>query len=65
MAALKPPFRASDMEGLFKKVCGGGYDPLPKIYSNDLNIIISELLQLNPNYRVVIKYFKIRYSKNT
>jgi NIMA (never in mitosis gene a)-related kinase len=49
MAALKPPFRASDMEGLFKKVCGGGYDPLPKIYSNDLNIIISELLQLNPN----------------
>ncbi len=46
MASLKPPFRANDMEGLYKKIMKGNYDPLPSIYSNDLNLIISEMLKV-------------------
>jgi serine/threonine protein kinase len=36
MGALKPPFRAADMDGLFKKVQKGFYDPMPLKYSKDL-----------------------------
>ncbi len=40
MAALKPPFRAEDMEGLYNKVIKGKYPRLPPIYSNDLKKIV-------------------------
>ena len=33
-AAKKPPFRAQDMQGLFRKVTSGKYDPLPSCYSS-------------------------------
>ena len=33
MCALKPPFRAMDMEGLYKKIQKGVYDKLPSKYS--------------------------------
>ena len=33
MAALRPPFKAADMQGLFKKVCVGAYPQLPNRYS--------------------------------
>jgi len=36
MASLRPPFRAADMQGLFRKVQSGVYDPIPKNYSKDL-----------------------------
>jgi NIMA (never in mitosis gene a)-related kinase len=36
MAALKPPFRASDMEGLYKRVQKGVCDRIPGKYSSDL-----------------------------
>lgn len=36
MAALKPPFRAQDMEGLFQKVQKGVCDRIPSKYSGDL-----------------------------
>ena len=33
---LKPPFRAEDMAGLYKKVLKGQYPPMPPHYSSDL-----------------------------
>ena len=51
MAFLKPPFRANDMEGLFKKINKGIFEPIPSFYSKDLNLIISELLKVNPILR--------------
>lgn len=48
MAALKPPFRADDMEGLYKKVIRGIYPKIPSIYSLDLHNIIKQLLFISP-----------------
>ena len=49
---LKPPFRADDMQGLYKKVIKGEYPPIPKTFSYDLAQIIENLIQLNPNNRL-------------
>ena len=71
MIILRPPFRAQDMEGLFKKVCKGQYNMIPDRFSDDLFTIVQFLLQVNPatrpsceqilNHPVVLKrieYFK-------
>jgi len=34
MASLKPPFTATDLQGLYKKVCNGYFSRIPFIYSN-------------------------------
>ncbi|OMJ94108.1 hypothetical protein SteCoe_2738 [Stentor coeruleus] len=49
---LKPPFRAEDMQSLFKKVTKGEYIPIPRTFSQDLHQIISHLLQINPSNRL-------------
>lgn len=36
MAALRPPFKAADMKGLYKKIISLDYPPLPNRYSLDL-----------------------------
>ena len=46
MAALKPPFRANDMKGLYKKIMKGVYEPIPSSYSSDLSLMIKELLKV-------------------
>ena len=51
MAALKPPFRAEDMEGLYKKVIKGVYPKIPNHYSSDLITVIKHLLQVAPHAR--------------
>lgn len=51
MAALDPPFMASDMQSLFKKITKGEYPPLPHIYSESLSRVIKQLLQINPILR--------------
>ena len=51
MITLRPPFRASDMEGLYKKVTKGQYSKIPELFSNDLSQIIQFLLQVNPKLR--------------
>jgi NIMA (never in mitosis gene a)-related kinase len=51
MASLKPPFRAEDMDGLYKRVIKGRYKPLPSNYSVDLNNLIKLMLQVKPNLR--------------
>lgn len=51
MATLKPPFRANDMDGLFKKVQKGAYDPLPARYSRELAEIIASMLRVKSSQR--------------
>ena len=48
---LRPPFRATNMEGLYKKVVTGIYPNLPGIYSKELNKVIKAMLQVNPKKR--------------
>jgi NIMA (never in mitosis gene a)-related kinase len=51
MIWLKPPFRASNMEGLFRKVSKGLYQPIPKKYSLELSNLVRQLLKSNPDKR--------------
>ena len=51
MAALVPPFTASDMQGLYKKIIRGIYPNIPNQYSTDLSNVIRTLLQVNPTLR--------------
>ena len=44
MTTLKPPFRAEDMEGLYKKVIRGIYPKIPSHFSSDLSNTIKALL---------------------
>ena len=37
MCTNEPPFKASDMQGLYKKIVSGTYPPLPPHYSNELS----------------------------
>lgn len=48
MAALEPPFKATDIPNLFSKVLKGKYQRIPKQYSNDLAKVIDSWLQLKP-----------------
>ena len=41
MITLKPPFRADDMQGLYKKVLKGVYNKIPSQFSNDLAHVVS------------------------
>jgi serine/threonine protein kinase len=49
--ALKPPFRADDMEGLYKRVLRGIYPKIPKHFSKDLSMILKVMLRVNPGKR--------------
>eukprot|EP01017_Pseudomicrothorax_dubius_P049483 TRINITY_DN9205_c0_g1_i1.p1 TRINITY_DN9205_c0_g1~~TRINITY_DN9205_c0_g1_i1.p1 ORF type:complete len:546 (+),score=145.04 TRINITY_DN9205_c0_g1_i1:125-1762(+) len=51
MLALKPPFRAPDMEGLFRKVQKGVYERIPTRYSQELADFVGLCLTLNPANR--------------
>lgn len=51
MICLKPPFRANNMEGLFRKVSKGLYQPIPKKYSLELSNLVRNLLKSNPDKR--------------
>ncbi len=46
---MQPPFRASDMDGLFKKVLKGIYPKIPGVYSDELNKMLKRLIAVNPN----------------
>eukprot|EP01017_Pseudomicrothorax_dubius_P045230 TRINITY_DN7792_c0_g1_i1.p1 TRINITY_DN7792_c0_g1~~TRINITY_DN7792_c0_g1_i1.p1 ORF type:complete len:397 (+),score=83.77 TRINITY_DN7792_c0_g1_i1:64-1254(+) len=55
MTALRPPFRANDMQGLFKKVQKGVYDKIPTRYSADLSAVIAACLRVSPATRPTCK----------
>ena len=44
MICLKPPFQATDMSGLYKKVIKGQFPRIPKNYSQDLWNLVSSML---------------------
>jgi len=44
MCALQPPFQAKDMQGLFKRVLTGRYNPIPSVYSKDMNTMVKACL---------------------
>jgi NIMA (never in mitosis gene a)-related kinase len=48
---LVPPFRAKDMNGLFKKVTQGVFDEPQKIYSAELIKLITSMIKVNPKDR--------------
>lgn len=41
---FEPPFKATNMKGLYNKVVVGKYDPIPAHYSKDLKDILNKLL---------------------
>lgn len=51
MITLKPPFRAPDMQGLYRKVLKGNYHKIPRSYSQDLAATVRSLLQVLPQMR--------------
>ena len=51
MTTLKMPFKGNNFKEVYNNVLKCKYDPLPKIYSNDLNIIIKKMLQIDPDER--------------
>lgn len=51
MTTLKPPFRAQDMNGLYKRVLKGAYPEIPKKYTKDLADVIMRMLSVDPRLR--------------
>lgn len=51
MAALEPPFKGVNMQGLFNKIMKGNYSPIPSLYSVDLQAMIKSCLQITPSNR--------------
>ncbi|CAD8166634.1 unnamed protein product [Paramecium pentaurelia] len=51
MATLKPPFRAQNMEGLYKKVQKGLFERIPSKFSGELMTIIGLCLQVHSKSR--------------
>jgi len=49
MITLKPPFKAGNMEGLYKKVIRGFYPKIPSHYSKNLNNVLKMLLNVSPD----------------
>ena len=74
MITLKPPFRAPNMDQLYKKVISGEYNKIPSNYSEDLSNIVDYLLQVNSNNRpscddllhnkIIKKYMEIYDNEN-
>ena len=51
MCTLKPPFRANDMNGLYKKVLKGSFAPIGPKYSKKLETVVGKMLQVETNLR--------------
>ena len=51
MTTLKPPFRANDMNGLYKRVLKGVYPKIAATYSPELANMIKTLLQVESSIR--------------
>ena len=51
MVTLKPPFQAEDMQGLYKKILKGQFPKIPEHFSQDMNIILKLMIQVNPKKR--------------
>ena len=67
--ALVPPFRADDMNALFKKVIKGQYIDPPSIYSRDLKRLIRSMLmvkyELRPSCEQILKSKEVQRASLT
>ena len=52
LTTLKPPFQASDMNSLFKKILKGQFAPIPEHFSNDLRTMLTNMLMVNTKKRL-------------
>ena len=52
LTTLKPPFQASDMNSLFKKILKGVIAPIPGHFSNDLRTMLASMLTVNSQKRL-------------
>ena len=74
MAALKMPFQGSNFKEVYNNVSKCKYQPLPSIYSKELDLIIKKLLQIDPDKRpnckdiledsIVIEKIKLLFNTN-
>ena len=55
ICSLRPPFRGTSLKGLRSNVLNGHYLPIPSIYSNDLSVLISKMLVIDPGKRASAK----------
>ena len=51
LCALRLPFRGRDIEALYSSIIRGTFDPIPSIYSKDLNTMVNLLLRTDPSKR--------------
>ncbi len=51
MITLRPPFRAKNIDELYKKVLSGDIESLPSKFSNDLYEVVLLLMKVNSNKR--------------
>lgn len=52
MITLSPPFTAQSMSGLAQRIIKGTFEKIPSSYSNDMNKIINNCLQVDPSNRL-------------
>lgn len=61
---LKPPFRADDMAGLYKKVLKGVYPRIPNHFSDSLAKLVKELMcvqaQSRPDCNQILEMVAVR-----
>jgi serine/threonine protein kinase len=55
MAALKPPFQANSHLSLAMKIKSGKFDRLPPRYSEDLQMVIRSMIEVNPEKRANVQ----------
>lgn len=55
MCCLKMPFEAQNLPLLSLKICRGQFNPIPRIYSKEMSVLVSWCLNLDPNKRPTIK----------
>ena len=55
ICSLRPPFRGTSLKALRNNVLNGHYLPIPSIYSDDLSILISKMLVIDPSKRASAK----------
>lgn len=51
LCALEPPFKATDLQSLYKKVKAGVFKPISSTYSSDLSDLVNSMLKLRPKER--------------
>ena len=52
MCALEPPFKATDLQSLYKKVKAGVFKSIPSTYSSELSEMVNSMLKLRPKDRL-------------